>query len=644
MVADHPGEAIRRMRVGIRYARAGALAAAMMGTAAHATPQFVETACDIPVVDEATRGRLRCGTVSVPRDPDNPQAGTIELAVVVRRSASPRPGAVPVLILHGGPGGEQTRHMGMSRDDLAPGRDSIAFDMRGGGRTGPALCPDLPGALLAATRAELEGRDAVALRSSALAACADEFVAAGFAPAHFGTARNVADAESVRAALGLRRWAVYGMSYGTAVAAEYLARHPAAIESVVLDSLYPPDAFVPPVGEAQGRAVTRLLDECAADAACAGRFPGLDRARVDAALAALDGAPLAFHLGGQRYQADETAVRRTLHGLFYSEATARAVPWFLDAVVRGDGEAIAAALGMPVLAGELLARNGGSMAALFATDCRDRARHHAPAAGPGPSWMALFGGIPDGACRHWPLGTPPGLPTGTAVPVLVLAAGYDGFQPDAQAVAAAIGPAATALTIPRAAHVVRGAGACPRGIVAGFIDDPTQAPDTACLASMQAPPFLLDARPLPAAVALAAAIESGRFPGAALAAIAGLGLLASGLLVPFARWLRQRLSRFPAAASAVRAPRALALAGGLCGVGGAVLPMLGTLQGHPGAAAFGLDPTLALGLWALPFGLALSVVALVLAAHRGQVGAAVAAVGGLLVSGGPLLLGLVPWH
>lgn len=162
---------------------------------------------------------------------------------------------------------------------------------------------------------------------------------------------------------------------------------------------------------------------------------------------------------------------------------------------------------------------------------------------------------------------------------------------------------------------------------------------------MNAPPFLLDARPLPAAVALAAAIESGRLPGAAPAAIAGLGLLlVAGVLVPTARWLRQRRSRIPAVASGGRAPRALALAGGLCGVGGAVLPMLGTLHGHPGAAAFGLDPTLALGLWALPFGLALSVLALVLAARRGQAGAAVAAVGGLLVSGAPLLLGLVPWH
>ena len=99
----------------------------------HASPVFVDKPCDIPVTDDAVRERLRCGTVSVPRDPSNPDAGTFDLAVVVKRSATPSPGSPAVLILHGGPGGEQTRYMGMSAADFVPGRDSIAFDMRGGG-------------------------------------------------------------------------------------------------------------------------------------------------------------------------------------------------------------------------------------------------------------------------------------------------------------------------------------------------------------------------------------------------------------------------------------------------------------------------------------------------------------------------------
>lgn len=610
---------------------------------ADSVPAFVEAPCDIPIADDAVRERLRCGTVSVPRDDADPAAGTFELAVVVKRSAAPRPGALPVLILHGGPGGEQTRFMGTGSGDFVAGHDSIAFDMRGGGRTGPALCSGMARALVDGHRDGLMGRDAEATRLPALAACKAEMAAAGFQPTHFGTARNVEDAEAIRRAIGVERWAVYGMSYGTTVAAEYLARRPEAIDSVVLDSLYPPDTFVPSVREAQGRAIGRLLDECAADAACAARFPDLRRATVDAALAALDRDPLPFHLDGQRYQADEVAVRTALHGLFYREATARAVPFFVDAIVRRDGEALAATLGLPLLAGDALAAGGPSMAGLIGTDCRDRPRHHAPPGDDGPSWMAMFIGIQDGACEGLPLGTPPGLPTDTSVPVLVLSAGYDGFQPDGAAVAAAIGPAATPLTIPLAAHVVRGAGECPRGLIAAFIDAPSRPLDSGCLAGMTAPPFLLEARPMPAVVALGASMAGGSPPVAALIALAGATLaVLAGIVLPLggALWRRWRHAAPGASAAGLRA---LAVSGGLIAVAGAVLPVAGTLSGHEGAAAFGLEPTLALALWAVPLGGVLAVLGLGRALAKRQWLIAIAALGSAVACAALLAIGLTPW-
>jgi hypothetical protein len=50
-------------------------------------PHFVETACDLPGVSPEIGLRLRCGTVSVPRNYDNPGGGQFKLAVVVVRSA-----------------------------------------------------------------------------------------------------------------------------------------------------------------------------------------------------------------------------------------------------------------------------------------------------------------------------------------------------------------------------------------------------------------------------------------------------------------------------------------------------------------------------------------------------------------------------
>lgn len=615
-------------------------------------PRFTEQPCAMPVGGPEIAARLRCGTVRVPRDPAQPQAGHFDLAVVVKRSAAPQAGAAPVLILHGGPGGEQVRNMGRGGQDFVPGRDSIAFDMRGGGLTGPALCRDTQRALLATRAAAMRGDDPRPAQGAALDACWNELAAAGYRPEHFGTERNVADAEAVRLALGIPRWAVYGMSYGTAVAAGYLARQPQAIESVVLDSLYPPEAFVPTVREAQGRAIGRMLDECAADPACAQRFPGLSRAQADATLAGLQAQPLDFRFQGKTHIADELAVRTALLGLFYGEAQARTVPWFLDALRRRDGDAVAGALALPLYLGDGQAGMGASIAGLLATDCRDRPRHHAPDPGTGPSWMAMFVGVQSGGCSRWALGTPPTLPTNTTVPVLVLSAGYDGFQPDGAAVAQAIGPAATALTVAKAAHVVRGAGACPRGLVARFIAQPTQPLDTACLATMTAPDFLLDVAPRPQLVASALRAQSGQLPwGVVLAGVGAIVWLLAGVLGPVLRWGWRRWRAGAGGTGGTggtglthTAHLPMAAFGlGLLGCVGLVVPLAGTFGGNPGAAAYGVDAALVPLLWALPVAGVGGAALAALAARQARWMAGLAGLAVAALAFGALSMGATPW-
>jgi pimeloyl-ACP methyl ester carboxylesterase len=617
-----------------------------LAPSALAAPTFAEHACNIKTASPEVAARLRCGTVRVPRDPAQAQAGHFDLAVVVKRSAAPVPGAAPVLILHGGPGGEQVKFMGQGSKDFVPGRDSIAFDMRGGGQTGPALCKNTYRTLMAASVGALRGENTDTARRSAINACWDEMRAAGLLPDHFGTERNVGDAEAIRQALGIARWAVYGMSYGTAVAADYLARHPEAIESAVLDSLYPTEAFVPTVREAQGRAIGRLLEECAADAACAQRFPGLSRAQADAALAGLDAQPLAFRFQGQGFVANELAVRTALHSLFYSEATARTVPWFLDALGRRDGDALAPALGLPLFMGDAMADAGVSVAGLMGTDCRDRPRHHATSAGNGPSWMAMFTGVQDGACANWTVGTPPTLPVNTTAPVLVLSAGYDGFQPDGAAFAQAIGPAATAITVARAAHVARGAGECPRGLVSRFITQPQQPLDTACLATMSVPDFLLDVAPRPDLVAAAARLQSGGWPWGAVPLLSGLVVwVLDGILVPALLWVYRRVRRTHAAQELKTSGHLAWIVVGLgvlAGVG-LGLPLGITFSAHPGAAGFGLVPGLVPLLWLLPVAAVGAAVVGVQAARQRYLLTSSAALAVVLMSVGALGLGATPW-
>jgi len=74
------------------------------------------------------------------------------------------------------------------------------------------------------------------------------------------------------------------------------------------------------------------------------------------------------------------------------------------------------------------------------------------------------------------------VPTGTAVPTLVLAGEFDPFTRPSQSqhVEALIGPNARWVEFPRIGHNVRAFSPCGAKIVVDFIDNPAQSPDTSC--------------------------------------------------------------------------------------------------------------------------------------------------------------------
>ena len=102
--------------------------------------------------------------------------------------------AMPVLVLHGGPGsGSNARHLSF----FDPRRHRvIMFDQRGSGESTPA------GATTANTTADL-----------------------------------IADIEQLRQMLGIDRWLVFGVSWGACLAVLYAQTHPVACSGVVLSGL-----------------------------------------------------------------------------------------------------------------------------------------------------------------------------------------------------------------------------------------------------------------------------------------------------------------------------------------------------------------------------------------------------------------------
>ena len=518
------------------------VATAVLGlpSIAHASPlppigALVDEPCDFEVIDDAVAARLRCARLHVLRDAAVPSAGRFEIAVVVKRSVDPKPGALPVLLFHGGPGGEITRWMGLGTRDFVPGHDVVAFDMRGGGRSTPRVCEQTAAALFG-TFARADGPEAAAAERWRIAEdCRVEFRAAGFDARHFGTPLNVGDAEALREALGVERWLLLGESYGTTVAAHYVATHPQRVAAAVLDSLYPADEFVLPTAEMQGRLIDHVAGECAQDAVCAARWPDFGRAQLDAAVAALDAEPLAFGRGGQRRLLDGMALRTLVMITSTFEAGVRSLPMLIDAAARRDTKTLAGPTSLFAIVGDSTA----SFAAMAATDCRDRPRHHAQTGHADP--ITLLTGLPSELCRAWASpGETPRWPLGTTVPLLVLAGGYDNFQPPAAEVVAALGASAQLQVVPFAAHGVRGTGECARELIGAFLASPGKPLDTGCIGEMTPPLFVDAVTPLPGPARLFVSLAGGAAPPTVALAAAGaaLGSLLVALIAGWRRWRR----------------------------------------------------------------------------------------------------------
>jgi pimeloyl-ACP methyl ester carboxylesterase len=192
---------------------------------------------------------LQCGRIAVPLDRTGATPGSISLSVE-RQRARRAPASGVTLLLAGGPGQPATGAYNNLTDDpysefrkLTPHNDVVAFDGRGTGRSGLLRCPELE-------RANLIDAGAAA------AACAGRL---GPKRAFYRTSDSVDDIEAVRAALGVDKLTLVGVSYGTFVAQAYAARYPTHVERVLLDSVLDVSGWDPFYRDIFG-AVPRVLE------------------------------------------------------------------------------------------------------------------------------------------------------------------------------------------------------------------------------------------------------------------------------------------------------------------------------------------------------------------------------------------------
>ena len=226
--------------------------------------------CRLPGIER----EIRCGTVSMPEDPDAPAGPKIEVAFAVVPAVARNAAADPIFVLAGGPGQAASQVIGMTMPifaELNARRDLVFIDQRGTGRSNRLDCPDsdatLAGRLDPKQQLDDLKRCLRALRSDTR---------------QYATWIAVRDFDAIRQRLGAERINLWGASYGTRAALEYLRQYPQHVRTVVLDGPAPPDMVLPLAFAIDAdAALSRLAVACRADARCNSRYPDFE-ARIEA--------------------------------------------------------------------------------------------------------------------------------------------------------------------------------------------------------------------------------------------------------------------------------------------------------------------------------------------------------------------------
>lgn len=279
----------------------------------------------------------RCGKLEVPEDPARPDGPKVTLSVarIASQSANPRPD--PLLLIAGGPGQGTVDFYLEARgafEQARRERELILVDQRGTGGSADGFACTVPEDLALETAG-----------TPALQSFLDKCVAAlRHDPRLYSTSVAVRDLDRVRAALGIERWNVYGISYGTRVAQHYLRRFPDRVRAIVLDGVVPPDvALGPDVAREAQRALDRIFERCANDPQCSKRFPGL-RGEFESLLSRLAASPVDMPAPGAAGvppgKFTDLHLRALVRFLSYNQATVALIPLLIDEGQDGNYEGL----------------------------------------------------------------------------------------------------------------------------------------------------------------------------------------------------------------------------------------------------------------------------------------------------------------
>ncbi|MEO8607155.1 MAG: alpha/beta fold hydrolase [Chloroflexota bacterium] len=463
------------------------------------TPQVESTACWMALPEGVVEGQnVECGYLTVPEDRTVADSPTIQVAYAVLHPSTNEVKPDPVIYLAGGPGGNAVGDLeGWVNTPYLQDRDLILIDQRGTGYSQPSLnCPE-----------------SEANEDDATQTCHDRLVSEGVNLQAYNSFENAADVADLRVALGYDEWNLFGISYGTRLALTVMRDHPEGVRSVIIDSVYPPEINSwEEYGQNTADEFNKLFQLCADDADCSAAYPDLEKT-FETTVEQLNAEP-AHYSGTDSTSGD--SVDKDMSGdeyidrifqVLYSSESIPYIPQMMTEVANGNYAALddlesGATLGKGRQAADEDVSDSEGMN--LSVDCQEEVAFNdedkslanvpaEPAVLHDNSVNAIQGTFSD--CQTWGLQTADAIenqPVVSDIPTLVTAGELDPITPAKWAESAASHLSNSFYFLfPGGGHGVIDLNECTQGIMQAFLDDPTQKPDSSCVADIGEPQWVL---------------------------------------------------------------------------------------------------------------------------------------------------------
>lgn len=480
--------------------------------------RFEKAACPEMPAPMPELKTARCGQLTVPENRNKPNGRTITLSVAIIPAASANPKPDPIIWLAGGPGDDAITEIPMAlAGDLNRDRDVIFMSQRGTYSAMPSLtCPEVDRVLGETLDMPYDAPETGRAQAKASEECRHRLEALGADLTAYNTIESSADLEDLRESLGIAKWNVFGISYGTDHALTYMRLHPEGIRAVGIDGIFPPSiAGGVSAWQSAGEGINAIFRACDVQPRCHERYGDIGATFRDLVLKyEQDPLTVTVSVPGIPAPVDVTISGGMLVQWAVSPGThtAAQVPAAIDALAHGDATPIATTWAAPRLnpAGIGVLGNG----LFYGVSCAEwvpyESEESVVAAGQ-RAFPTFPGSIHENApnlpymrsnCDVW--NVPPVDPsirdvTESSIPTLVIASQYDGQT--APSFAPLVGKTlanATVVEIPNVAHVAVGspsaeANACAQGIVRDFFEV-LDAVDTSCATRVPPTDFVITPR------------------------------------------------------------------------------------------------------------------------------------------------------